>query len=130
MPYGDHSFRPLLLSLSRDLRLLMNQTVALARAEINAAVRSTSFYVAVAAGGLVIVVGGLLVLLSAFVLIAIALGLPPWAAATVVALVMIVAGAATAYVCLTRLKHVEFDLRHTRRSAKETLAWLKSQATN
>jgi hypothetical protein len=130
MHHGDHSFRPLLLSLSRDLRLLLDQTVGLARAEINTAVRSTLFYLAVAGGAVVTVIGGLLVLVSAFVLIAIALGLPPWAAATVVALLMIGAGAGVTYLCITKLRHVEFDLRHTRRSVKETLAWLKAQATN
>ena len=31
--------------------------------------------------------------------------------------------------CITKLRQVEFDLRHTRRSVKETLAWLKTQAT-
>ena len=92
--------------------------------------RSTLFYLAVAGGAVVIVMGGLLVLLSALVLIAIALGLPPWAAATVVALVMIGAGAGVIYLCITRLRHVEFDLRHTRRSVKETVAWLKAQARN
>jgi hypothetical protein len=94
MHHSDHSFRPLLLSLSRDLRLLLDQTAGLARAEIQTAVRSTVFYLAIAGGGVVTAIGGLLVLLSAFVLIAIALGLPPWAAATVVALLMIGAGAA------------------------------------
>jgi hypothetical protein len=130
MHHGDHSFRPLLLSLSRDVRLLLDQTVGLARAEINTAVRSTLFYVAVAGGAVVTVIGGLLVLVSAFVLIAIALGLPPWAAATLVALLMIGAGAGVTYLCIARLRHLEFDLRHTRRSVKETLAWLKAQATN
>jgi uncharacterized membrane protein YqjE len=130
MQYGDHSFRPLLLSLSRDLPVLLDQTVRLARTEIDTAVRSTLFYLAVAGGAVVIVIGGLLVLVSALVLIAIALGLPPWAAATVVALLMIGAGVSVIYLCITRLRAVEFDLRHTRRSVKETVAWLKAQAAN
>jgi hypothetical protein len=130
MHHGEPSYRSLLLSLSRDLRLLLDQTVGLARAEINTAVRSTLFYLAIAGGALIIVIGGLLVLVSAFVLIAIALGFPPWAAATLVALLMIGGGAGGAYVCIARLRNIEFDLRHTRRSVKETLTWLKAQATN
>jgi hypothetical protein len=130
MAYGDHSFRPLLLSLSRDVRLLLDQTVGLARVEINTAVRSAMLYLAIAGAALVAVVGGLLVLVSALVLIAIALGLPPWAAALVVALLMIGGGAGVTYLSVTKLRHVEFDLPHTRRSVKETLAWLKAQATN
>jgi len=130
MHHDDHLFRPLLLSLSRDVRLLLDQTIGLARAEINTAVRSIMFYVAVAAGAVIIVIGGLLVVVSALVLIAIALGLPPWAAAMVVALLMIGVGAAIAYLCVTKLRQVQFDLRHTRHSVKETVAWLKAQATN
>jgi hypothetical protein len=128
MPH-DHAFRSHVLSLSRDLRVLLDQTVGLARAEINTAVRSTLLYVAIAAGGVVIVIGGLLVLVSALVLIVIALGLPPWAAATLVGILLVGAGAGTAYACVTKLRHVEFDLGHTRRSVKETLGWLKTQAT-
>jgi hypothetical protein len=128
MPQGDHAFRPLLLSLSQDLRRLLDETLGLARAEITTALRSTLFYVAVAAAAVVIVLGGLLVLVSALVLMAIALGLPPWAAATVVALILIGGGAGLAYFCVTKLRQVEFDLQHTRRSVKETVAWLKRQA--
>ena len=109
--------------------MLLDQTVGLARAEINTAVRSTLLYVAIAAGAVVVVIGGLLVLLSALVLIAIALGLPPWAAASLVGILLVGAGAGTAYACVTKLRQVEFDLRHTRRSVKETLGWLKTQAT-
>lgn len=125
----DHSFRPHLLSLSRDLRVLLDQTVGLARTEINTAVRSTVLYAAIATGAIVVVIGGLLVLLSALVLIAIALGLPPWAAAILVGVLLIGAGAVTAYACVVKLRQVEFDLRHTRRSVKETLEWLNTQAT-
>jgi hypothetical protein len=125
----DHSFRPHLLALSRDLRLLLDQTVGLARVEISSAVRSTLLYVAIASGGVVVMVGGLLVLLSALVLIAIALGLPPWAAASLVGALLVAAGGGTAYVYVAKLRQVEFDLRHTRRSLKETGRWLKTQAT-
>jgi hypothetical protein len=124
----DHSYRPRLLALSRDLSLLLAQTVALARTEITTAVRSTTLYVAIAAAGIVVAIGGLLVLLSALVLIAIALGLPAWAAATLVGIILVGAGAGTAYVCVTKLGAVEFDLRHTRRSVRESLRWLKTQA--
>jgi hypothetical protein len=125
----DYSFRAHLLSVSSDLRLLLEQTVGLARTEINAAVQSTLLYVGIAAAAVVVVIGGLLVLLGALVLVAIALGLPPWAAATLVGVLLVGAGAGTVYVCVTKLRQVEFSLRHTRRSMKETLGWLKTQAT-
>jgi hypothetical protein len=132
LPYmpQDHSFRPAVLALSRDLRLLFDQTVSLAGAEIKTAVRSTLLYVAVAAGAVVIVICGLLVLVSTLVLIVIALGLPPWASAGLVGFLLVGVGAGIAYFCLTKLRQGEFDLRHTRHSVKETLEWLKAQATN
>jgi hypothetical protein len=125
----DHSFRPGLLSLSNDLGLLLQQTVQLARTEINTAAQYTLLYVGIAAAALVVAIGGLLGLLGALVLIAIALGLPAWAAATLVGFLLVGVGAGTAYVSVTKLRQLEFDLRHTRRSVKETLGWLKTQAT-
>jgi hypothetical protein len=123
------TFRTLLQSLSQDLRLMVEQSLGLARAEIGAAVRSTLFYVAIAAAAVVVGFAGLLVLVSAVVLIAVALGLPPWAAATIVGLLMTIGGAGVAYWCITRLPHAGLDLPRTRRSLKETLAWVKAQAT-
>lgn len=122
-----HAIRPLLESVSEDVRLLVEQTARLARAEATAAMRSTAFYISAAVAGLFIAVTGLLVLVSALVLIAIAIGLPPWAAAIAVGLLLLGIGAGTSYFCVVSLGHVEFDLRHTRRSIKETLAWLKAQ---
>jgi bacteriorhodopsin len=122
------AIRPLLESVTEDVRLLLEQTASLARAEATAALRSAAFYVAAAAAGVFIAVAGLLVLVSALVLIAIALGLPPWAAAVSVAVLLIVIGAGAAYFSVASLGHVEFDLRHTRRSITETIAWLKAQS--
>jgi hypothetical protein len=119
----DHSFRPHLLALSRDLSVLLDQTVSLARTETNIAVRAILLYVGCAVAAVVAVIGGLLVLLSALVLIAIALGLPSWAAASLVGILLVAAGAATAYVCVTKLREVRLDLPQTRRSVKETLGW-------
>jgi hypothetical protein len=111
------------------LRLLLEQTVRLARTEIDTAVQTTLLYVGIAAGAVVVAIGGLLVLLGALVLVAIALGLPPWVAAILVGILLVGTGAAAAYACVTKLRHVELDLRHTRRSVKETIGWLKTQTT-
>lgn len=127
---GHQPLRPLLQSLSLDLRVLLEQTAGLARTEIGAALRSILIYVSAAAVAFVIAIVGLLMVLTALVLIAVALGLPPWGAATLVGFLLMGLGAGVAYFCVVRLRHVGVDLPHTRHSVKETLAWLKAQATN
>ena len=127
MSESSTPYRPLLLSVSRDLWLLCVQTMALARAETRTSVGSTVFYLAVAAGGVVVAIGGLLILLSALVLIAIALGLPAWAAASLAGILLVGAGAGTVYFCVTSLLEVEFTMPRTRRSIKDTVVWLKAQ---
>jgi hypothetical protein len=101
--------------------------VRLARAEATQAVRSAVIYLAAALMGVGAAMVGVLVFVSALVLILIALGLPPWAAALIVALLLLIGGAATAYFCAVSLGHVEFGLPHTKRSIRETVAWLKAQ---
>jgi hypothetical protein len=129
MADSDRSLRRLLPALSADLQLLCGQTLALARVEASSVLRSTLLYVAVAIGGVALAAGGFLVLLGALVLIAVALGLPPWVAATGVGLLLVIAGAVTAYFCVAGLKQLGFTLPHTRRSLEETFAWLKAQTT-
>ena len=120
-------YRPLLLSVSSDLWLLLVQTIALARAETRASIRATFVALAIAAVGVIAVIGGLLILLSALVLIAIALGLPAWAAASLVGLLLVAGGAGAAYVALISLQDVEFTAPRARRSLKETIGWLRTQ---
>jgi hypothetical protein len=127
MPHDSRSLRPLLIGLSRDLRLLVAEIVGLARAEFAEALRSALLYVGVAAAAIVVALGGLLVLVSALVLIVIALGLSPWVAATLVGLLMVGAGGGTAYFCAMKLRHVAFDLPRTRHSVRDTLSWLNAQ---
>ena len=121
------SLRALLSELSIDLRLLCTQTLALARAEMQSTVKGFFASTAGIAAGAIVALSGFLVLLSALVLGAIALGLPPWAAAGLVGLLVTVTGGATVYVSLNRMKRLHFDWRDTRESAAETMTWLKTQ---
>ena len=74
-----------------------------------------------------IALAGAAVLVSALVLIVIALGLPAWAAATLVGVVLTVGGALSARHFVGATRQVEFDLKETRRSLRETMEWLKVQ---
>ena len=103
------SYRPLLISVASDLQSLCGQTIALAKAETSATVQSTVRYAAGVLIGAVLAIVGVLVLVSALVLIGVAIGLPPWAAASAVALVFVSAGGATIYFSVAGLQHVEFS---------------------
>ena len=111
-----------------DLRLLGTQTVGLALAEA----RQTAFALTLASagvvGGALVVLFGALTLVAALVLLAVALGLPAWAAALLVGVLLVVAGGLTSRIFLTRLGRLHMDLRETRASLSETLEWLKTQA--
>jgi hypothetical protein len=68
------------------------------------------------------------VVVAALVLVAIALGLPAWAAASLVGVLLVVAGAGTIQAFLTKLRRVRLNLHETRASVTETIQWLKEQA--
>ena len=117
----------LLAALSADLRALCSETIGLARAEIH---RTTSALVTATAGivaGILVLLLGLAVLTAALVLIAVAVGLPPWAAALLVGLLLAAGGAITVWSFLAQLKSLDYNLTETRRSVTETLTWLKAQ---
>ncbi len=124
------ALRQLLGAASEDLQALASQTLALARLEFAAATSALVTSVLGVAISLVIVLGSVGVLMSALVLIAIALGLPAWAAATAVGLVLAIAGALSARRFLGQARSVSFTLSETRESIKETIEWMKTQAND
>lgn len=124
------ALRELFGAVSEDLRALVSQTTELARLEIAAATSALVTSVVGIALSLVIVLGGIGVLMSALVLIAIALGLPAWAAATAVGLVLAIGGALSARRFLGKARSVSITLSETRESITETIAWLKTQANS
>jgi len=124
------ALRQLLGAASEDLKALASQTLALARLEFAAATSALVTSVLGVAISLVIVLGSVGVLMSALVLIAIALGLPAWAAATAVGLVLAIAGALSARRFLGQARSVSFTLSETRESIKETIEWMKTQAND
>jgi hypothetical protein len=119
--------RQMLQELSADLRALAARSMDLARAEIStAASEVTRSLIGIAAGAFA-ALAGVLVLVSMLVLIAVALGLPPWAAAALVGLLLTIAGVFTVRTFIARLRTAHFDLRETRSSVTETVEWLKAQ---
>src|SRR5262245_3654723 len=98
------TLRELLGDLSSELYALGAQTAALARAELRAASATLKLSLLLGAVGLLLAVAGSLVLLTALVLIAIALGMPPWAAAVSVGLVLCAGGGLAVWLCVARLR--------------------------
>ena len=126
-PSPNPSLRELLNSVSTDVQLLASQTLALGRLEISAAAsKLASSGVGIVASVFVAAVG-VGVLISALVLILVALGVPAWAAASVVGLVFSVGGALSARYFVGALRQAEFGLKETRESLRETVEWLKVQ---
>lgn len=117
----------LLSDVATDVRLLVLETAGLAAAEARATASALAVASAGAAGGLLLALFGALTIVASLVLIAIALGLPAWAAALGVGMVLVVAGGLTLRVFLARMRRLHFDLRETRQSVGETLTWLKTQ---
>jgi hypothetical protein len=124
------ALRELFGAVSDDLRGLVSQTIALARLEFASATSALITSVVGVALSLVIVLGGIGVWMSALVLIAIALGLPAWAAATGVGLVLAIGGAFSARRFVGKARSVRVTLSETRESIKETIEWLKTQAND
>ena len=120
----NRSVPQLLAALTADLRLLLTETVGLARAEVQASTSALAMSIAGIAAGAVVLLMGVLVLVAALVLIAVALGLPPWAAALLVGVLLSGVGALTISGFLAKLKLVKYNLEETRRSVTETLACL------
>jgi Putative Actinobacterial Holin-X, holin superfamily III len=90
------SLRELLNGVSGDVQLLFSQTVALARLEVSAAASKLAWSGVGVLASLFVAVVGTAVLVSALVLSLIALGLPAWAASTLVGLVLTAGGALSA----------------------------------
>ena len=119
--------KTLLASVSTDVQLLASQTLTLARLEIaNAASRVAWSAIGVAAS-VFVAIAGLAVLVSALVLILIALGLPAWAASTLVGVMLTGSGALAARYFVGSIRNAELGMKETRETLRETMEWLKLQ---
>ena len=123
----ERSVRELFGRLSREMSLLVQQEIDLAKAELvqqgRAAAKGAALLVAGAAFGL----GAFGAATAAFIL-AIALALPGWAAAVIV---MIVYGAIAGVLALAgkgRLRHAAPPAPQTVETLKENVQWAKTRA--
>ena len=113
--------------LSRETRTLVQQELRLAKTELGEKASRMGKGAGLIVGGGLIAYGGLLAMIAAMVLIMIALGVPPWAAALVGGGI----AASTGYLLirsgLAALKPQELTPQKTIDTLKEDAQWLKAQ---
>ena len=126
-PSINASLRALLTGISADVQLLASQTLTLARLEVSAAASKLAWSAIGVLASVFVAAAGAAVLVSALVLIMVALGLPAWAASTLVGLVLTGAGTIGACHFVWCMRSVELDMKETRESLRETMEWLKLQ---
>ena len=123
----ERTLKELFLDLSRDTRMLFQQELQLARAELSEKVsklqRSAVFIVG---GGLLAYSGGLAIV-AAVILILVALGLPAWGAALLGGALLVGVGYMLLRSGLATLNTRELAPRQLMESLKEDAQWLKTQ---
>jgi len=125
-PLERRPLRDVLAAVSRNLLLLVVQLGGIAKAELGMAVGAVRNGVFVAAVGAALLVSGALTLVGALVLIAVALGLPPWAAALAVGVLLTFGGLVAVQVGLGSVRRVRLEFPETRGAVTESVEWLKT----
>lgn len=123
----NRSLRDLLNGISTDVQLLVSQTLTLAQVEVSANASKLAWSGVGVLASVFVAAAGAAVLVSALVLIVVALGVPAWAASTLVGFVLTVGGALSARHFVSAIRQTELDLKETRESLRETMEWLKLQ---
>ena len=120
------SVRELLAAITNDLLLLGAQLFGIATVEGRVAAGAARNGVVVAILGAALLVCGVLTLVSALVLVIVALGLSPWAAALAVGVLLTLGGAVALHFGVDMVRHVRLHFPQTRGAITEGLSWLKS----
>ena len=113
--------------LSRETRTLVQQELQLAKTELTEKASQMGKGAGLIVGGGLIAYGGLLAMIAAMVLIMIALGVPPWAAALVGGVIAAGIGYLLIRSGLAALKPQELTPQKTIDTLKEDAQWLKAQ---
>lgn len=123
----ERSLGDLFGELARDMGTLVSQEMTLARTELTEKASRVGKDVAVlAAGGLVAYAGLLAIIAAAIVLIA-DLGVPLWASALIVGVVVAVVGYLLVQRGISALRRQDLTPHQTIQSIKEDTQWAKEQ---
>jgi hypothetical protein len=125
--YDDRSLKDLFAELSRETGLLVRKEYELAVTELSAKARAAAADAGMVAGGAALAHGGMLVLLAAVVLVLVRVGVAPWLAAFIVAILALGVGYMFANRGVTHLKRINPTPGKTVETLKETAAWTTGQ---
>ena len=114
-------------TLTRDLTTLIQQQIALLRAELSEKAAHIAKRLALAVGGGVVACAGLLTVIAGLVLVGIERGLQPWVAAFLVGVAVLIIGGLLARQSLAALRSLNLVPTETVRSVKENASWLSRQ---
>jgi hypothetical protein len=124
----ERTLGQLFAELSRETRTLVQQELQLAKTELTEKASKMGKGAAFLVGGGLIAYGGLLTIVAALVLVLIAIGLPPWAAAFLGGVLVAAIGYVLIRSGLAALNPQELAPRKTIATLKEDAQWLKAQA--
>ena len=113
--------------LSRETRTLIQKEVELAKVELKEKAASAGRGAAFIVGGSLLAYCGLLVAAAALVLGLVAMGLPPWGAALISAVLLAAAGYLVMRLGVRALRPQQLEPRRTIETLKENARWLKSE---
>lgn len=123
----DRSLGELLSELSRETGQLVRKEVELATTEMTAKARKAAASAGIAAAGGALVHAGLLVLLAGIVIALAQLGMPPWLAALIVAVVTMAGGYLLVKSGLAQMRRTTVTPTQAIEELKETATWTTRQ---
>jgi hypothetical protein len=123
----DRSLGELISELSRETGTLVRKEIELARVEVSEKIATAGKHAGMAAVGGALAYAGLVVLLGAIVMGIIQLGLAPWLAALLVALVAMLAGYLMATSAIGQLRRTTIAPTQTLETLKENSKWATGQ---
>jgi hypothetical protein len=123
----ERSLGELFGDLARDMGTLVSQELALARTELAEKASQVGKEIAMLAVGGLVAYAGLLAIVAAVIVLVADLGVPLWASALVVGLVVAGIGYVLVQRGVSALKRQDLAPRQTIESLKEDTRWAKEQ---
>jgi hypothetical protein len=123
----ERSLGDLFGDLARDMGTLVSQEMTLARTELTDKASRVGKDVAVLAAGGLVAYAGLLAIIAAAIVLLADLGVPLWASALIVGVVVAVVGYLLVQRGISALKRQDLTPHQTIQSIKEDTQWAKEQ---
>lgn len=125
----ERSLGELLGDLTREITTLVRQEAALAKAEMGQKASRVGRHLGALAAGGAVAYAGLLAIIAAIILMLMEAGLPGWASALLVGIVVAGLGGFLVWRGLDALKREDLTPRQTLETLKEDAQWAKEQTT-